>query len=814
MPLNAVSTLRHVTAVSAVILAHRRKSELNFVLDRLAELPVDEVIVVNNGPPGELGDVTSRCNGKVNLLEPGRNTGIAGRNLAAQAAKGELLPMLDDDSYPLPGAVEALVSVFQSDPQLGVAGGLVRDVDARQRIVREDQVGTFDWFFRGGRKGEAPQDGWPTFFFPEGACMIRRRAFLEVKGFFEPYFFATVEVDLATRLVAAGWDVRYVRAAVFDHLKAQSGRVASPMMLHYRVRNQLWYFWLYFPPALAARRMAAYLLFDLIECTWRGAIRSWASGIAEAWRKRDVVRPYRKPLSRDVLRRAELNRGRMHVRLLYEQLRRKRPGFGSREAPPQPPSEMAGRILRNTVYRTIADVGSKIASVALFVVMARKLGDAQFGIFTFGLSFVTLVTTLGGFGQDVVLTREVARERRRLDSYFADTIGLKLLLALPALLVATLALWAFGSDAETRAVVGFLGLAVTAELLTNTCFAVFQAYERLGFIPVALIFQRFVTAIAGVVALALGADVVDVSLIYLWGAVLALLLALTLQFHRVVRPRLRVDLSRWWPLMRAALPVGLFSVFAVTLFRIDTAMLAGFRPKSVVGQYGVAYRLLETTLFLSWGVGAAIYPVLSRLTRDSAPPIRLVFERAVKLVVALTLPLAVGAAVLAGPLIRFLYGPDFDDAGPALVLLAPTIALYPIAYISGNLLLSQDRQAVLTKAYGVIAVQNILSNLVLIPWLSLYGAALGTSISQLILSAWLVVLALRTTGQVRATRMLAGPLTAGAAAALAMGLLHDHFALAVAAGAVSYAAALTVFEHVVYPEDARTLRDFVQRRRG
>src|SRR5207244_1244340 len=122
------------TAVSAVILAHRRKSELNVVLDHLAELPVDEIIVVNNGPAGELGDVAGRCNGKVRLLEPGRNTGIGGRNLAAREATGELLLMLDDDSYPLPGAVEALVAAFRADPQLGVAGGLVRDVDEAQRI--------------------------------------------------------------------------------------------------------------------------------------------------------------------------------------------------------------------------------------------------------------------------------------------------------------------------------------------------------------------------------------------------------------------------------------------------------------------------------------------------------------------------------------------------------------------------------------------------------------------------------------------------------------------------------------------------------
>ena len=80
--------------------------------------------------------------------------------------------------------------------------------------------------------------------------------------------------------------------------------------------------------------------------------------------------------------------------------------------------------------------------------------------------------------------------------------------------------------------------------------------------------------------------------------------------------------------MRAALAIGLAGVFAVVLFRIDTAMLAAFEPKDVVGDYGAAYRLLEATLFVAWSVGAAVYPVFSRLTATSDPPVGLVFERA------------------------------------------------------------------------------------------------------------------------------------------------------------------------------------------
>jgi O-antigen/teichoic acid export membrane protein len=469
-------------------------------------------------------------------------------------------------------------------------------------------------------------------------------------------------------------------------------------------------------------------------------------------------------------------------------------------------------ILANAGYRLLADVASKVASLAFFVVMARELGASQFGIFTFSLAFVILATTLGNFGQDVVLTREVARDRTRLGGYFANTLALKVVLATVSLALSIGVAVAAGIDRETLEVLLLLGPAVAFELLMATCFASYQAFERLEFIPIALISQRFVTAAAGIAALLNGAGVVAVSAIYLAGSVLGFALALWFLVRKVARPGLEVEPRRWWPLMRASFAIGLAGVFSVVFFRIDTAMLAGFEPKEVVGDYGAAYRLFEATLFVAWSVGAAVYPVFSRLTVASVPPVGLVFQRSLKLAVALTLPLAAGGLVLAGPLMRLLYGSSYEDGATALRLLTPAIVLYPICYVAGYLLVSQDRQRVLTWVYGLVALENILANLVLIPWLSLNGAALGTSISQLLVTVALVVFAQRAVGTIRWDRIAAGPMLATLLAAAAMGALRDELALAVAGGTAVYLVSLVLFERLLFPEDARAALDLLRRR--
>jgi O-antigen/teichoic acid export membrane protein len=457
------------------------------------------------------------------------------------------------------------------------------------------------------------------------------------------------------------------------------------------------------------------------------------------------------------------------------------------------------RVLVNTGYRLLADVGGKVGSVVLFIVIGRKLGDGAFGVFTFAYALVALLTSLADFGQDKVLTREVSRRPEVLDRYFFNTLALKLVLAVPILAAGTGVLALLGRDGQTLAVVALLGAAVLVDLLTSTLYATFQAFERLEYVPVALISERFATAAAGIALLFAGAGVVGVSAVFLGGALLALAIASRLLVRHVVRPRFVLDPSLAGPLMRAAAPIGLAGIAGVVLFRVDTVMLAAFKPDSVVGNYGAAYRLFESTLFLSWAVGAAAYPVYSR-RRGAA--VAGVYERSLKLVVALTLPFAVGAAVLGDQVVHVLYGSDFETAGKALQLLSPAIVLFGVSYLAGYLLVSQDRPGVMTALYSVVALENILANLVLIPVWSLYGAAVGTSISELLAATALVWAARRAGGTLSAARAFAGPACAAGAAALAMLALRDEVAAAITGGAVAYAAVLFAFERLVFPGDA------------
>lgn len=477
-------------------------------------------------------------------------------------------------------------------------------------------------------------------------------------------------------------------------------------------------------------------------------------------------------------------------------------------------SSGARRILSNALLRTAADLGGKVATLVLFGVMGRRLGDDGFGVFVFALSFVTLVTALSGFGHKTVLTRAIARDRAAVDRQFTDTLVLQLSLGLPVLGLVVALGPLLGLDETKRLVVGLLGVAVVAEALAASVFAVAQAYERLGLVPVVVLTQRWFTAGIAIAALLAGAGVVAVAAIYLACAAGALVLALVLLRRWIVRPRAAVAPRRWPALFRAAFPIGIAGLLATVMTRADTTLLAAFDTDAVVGQYGAAYRLYESTFFVAWAISAATYPVVARRSPDGPAAVRPVVEGAYKLALALGLPLAALAALAGGPAIRLLFGDAFDGSERALALLAPAVVAYPLAAIGEHTLIAHDAQGTVVRVYVVGAVSVVVLGLLLIPPLGLEGAAIAASAGEAGLAAALLLLVARRTGGLDLRRVAAGPLLATAALAACLAVAGGLPLLSVVVGGLAYLAVLLAWERARHPEDAALLADAVRRRRG
>jgi O-antigen/teichoic acid export membrane protein len=471
-------------------------------------------------------------------------------------------------------------------------------------------------------------------------------------------------------------------------------------------------------------------------------------------------------------------------------------------------------IVRNAAVRTAGEIGAKLASVVFFVAIARELGERSFGDFAFALSFTTVLLIAAGFGTEELVAREVARERGRIHDLLSNVIAMKAAMSVVLLLVAAAVVNVAGYPSDVRVAVYLIGAGVAVENLARSWHSVFQGYERMEFISLGLIAQRFTTAVAGVVVLALGGTLVAVSATFLGGCLVGLAVAMWAMRRYLVRPRIEIDRARWWPLARAGIPIGIVTLLLTTLLKLDQTLISflagGNEDNSEVGFYGAAFRLVEATLFIGWSFSDAMLPWLARQQGD---PTRLArgYELGLKAIGAVLVPIGIGFVLFAEPLIDLLYGDNYEEAVDPLRLLGATVVFSGVNYMASITLIARDRPGRFARAVGVVVVANVVMNVILIPPYGAVGAAISASVSGLALTLMSLWMTAGVAPGLRPLRAFGGPLAGGlgmTAAVLGTGL---PFVPAVVVGALGYALCLLAFERLFFPDDLARVRSLLRR---
>ncbi len=237
-------------ALSVLIVAYRSGPTLARCLAALKRQTYAdfEILLVDNDEPGQ-GDgaaaSAAKADPSIRLISPNANLGFAaGNNLAAQAATGGWLVMLNPDAYPNDNWLQRLVEAAALRPDYRVfTSRQLADEDPALLDGLGDVMFAAGAPYRGGyHRPDAGDVAAGEVFSPCGAAMMLDRAlFLRLGGFDESFFCYCEDVDLGYRLRLAGEPTLLVPDAVVRHEgSVSSGGPASAFSVRYGTRNRMW----------------------------------------------------------------------------------------------------------------------------------------------------------------------------------------------------------------------------------------------------------------------------------------------------------------------------------------------------------------------------------------------------------------------------------------------------------------------------------------------------------------------------------------------------------------------------------------------
>jgi GT2 family glycosyltransferase len=283
-----------------------------------------ETILVDNGSTdGSVEFAEKRYGDFIRIIQNKKNLGFTGgNNVGIQAARGEYIVLLNNDTWAAPTWLEELAKATYLVRPIGMWASKVYSYYKRNQIEAVGELIYWDGLSRSRGQYEEERGQYEKMeeiFFPPGCGGMYRKVVFEEIGLFDEDFFAYADdAEIGIRARLAGWKCVYVPKAILYHKNSGTAGQYSPLKAFYVERNRFWITLKYFPlpllflsifftfyrfvfqgyGALAHRGAAGkftknYSLLRLIGIL----LKAYGSGfryLPRMWEKRKMLRPFRK----------------------------------------------------------------------------------------------------------------------------------------------------------------------------------------------------------------------------------------------------------------------------------------------------------------------------------------------------------------------------------------------------------------------------------------------------------------------------------------------------------------------------------------
>jgi len=392
-------------------------------------------------------------------------------------------------------------------------------------------------------------------------------------------------------------------------------------------------------------------------------------------------------------------------------------------------------IAKNTVALGIAQTINTGLGLVLTIFIARFIGDADYGKLGFAQSFTGLLMVLANIGLGQVTVRELSRHKELTSKYLSNILAIRLILSVVTFALIALIIDLIHYPADTTMVVYIIGISSILGSFSGFLRCIFRAFERMEYEALLNIGRSIVTTIVGFIVLFSGYGLIAIALVYLFSASVDLLAALVVTIKKITKPKLEVDFSFWKQIIPMALPFALTGFVGFIYMQIDIVMLSVMKGDAVVGWYRAATTLIYGLVIIPDIFSSAIFPVMSRFYVSSKEALNTTLQKSAKYLFIIGLPIAGGIILLSERIILLLYGADFTPAIIAMQILSLYLPLRFINHATGYTLSSISKEPLRALSATIAAGTNIALNLLLIPRYSLAGAAIATTITEVVLFA-------------------------------------------------------------------------------
>lgn len=396
----------------------------------------------------------------------------------------------------------------------------------------------------------------------------------------------------------------------------------------------------------------------------------------------------------------------------------------------QPQRDFLSVVARNSAFVMGTQVVMKGLAFLFNIYVVRRLGDVHFGKYSAVMAFIAIFAIFSDLGMAPYMLREIARDRKNIYWLLPNVVAIRFLLSGAVVGVTTLVAYLLGKEQDM-----VLGIFIAACGLFLYAFqgpldSVLMAWERLDYSASFTLVNQLVFWGLGTLFLISGWGFVGLLIASLVGVAVMALLAGRVVFREIHFGELELSIRRWRELVKAGLPFGVSGLSFSLQGRFDSVLMSLTLSDAAVGWYNVPLQLIQMSMLLAQSVCTSMFPSLTRAYSQDKHSIYGIVHRSLKYLLMLSLPIAVGGAVLADKLIVTLYTEEFINSALLMRILIWALPFLFLSELMGALIMVLRLEKAGARVNVSNALLSVALNLAAVPTMGEIGAAAARVIGR------------------------------------------------------------------------------------
>lgn len=392
---------------------------------------------------------------------------------------------------------------------------------------------------------------------------------------------------------------------------------------------------------------------------------------------------------------------------------------------------MSNKYINNYILTTINTVASLILPIITFPYISRVIGAEYLGIINFATSYGYYFIHLASFGISSYAIREVSRVRdnhERLEKVSNEIYNLNIFFSILSGMLYIVGVFVIPKFRENAFIFYLYSLTIFTNFLNLEW--LFQAFDDYKFSTIRSLCIRILSIIAVFIFVRERSDYHIYMLIITISDMGARFSNLYYAKKRYVKFVLRKKYLNFAEHIKSLFTLFIFRLINGISSNLDKIMIGFMLVYSEVGIYSAGIKFVLLVIPLIENIGIVLFPKINISANSSIEEYKRNVKFNYNIILMLSIPMAVGLFLVSPMVIKLFAGPEFIEAVTVSRIMSFIIILCPIGDLLGSkILLVYNKDSWLLICSSIVAVSNVVLNVVLIPLWGINGATLASLLS-------------------------------------------------------------------------------------